>query len=163
MSDRHKETNKSQRVSQSRIQIIFQLPHTHSHLPRPPQQAGLQPPWQPAVEGSHRLGKGQPDATPRKPRPNMTSVCGLSGWLWCSRLMRMKVTGRTFITAILRYQVSLSNVSGRQDAAAASFNFTESTARMGDRGLAGRCRSTDCQLERALETLGDKEEGALGF
>lgn len=58
--------------------------HTPSGSHRP------EPPWQPAVEGSKRLGKGQPAATPRKPRPTLTSVRGLSGWLWRSRCMEDK-------------------------------------------------------------------------
>lgn len=147
MSDIHDETDESQRVSQSRIQIILQLPHHPP--PHPSLQAGLQPPWQPAVEGNSRLGKGQPDVTPTKPRPNLTSVCGLR---W-SRLMRMKIKGRTFITAVFRYQVSLLNVSGSQDAVAASFSFQRPVLAR-DRGLGGRHRSVDYELERAHRDAG---------
>lgn len=68
--------------------------------------------------------------------------------------MRTKIEGRPFIPAVLRYQVSLSNVARSQDAAAGSFNFTESTGLMGDRGLEGRHQSTDCELEIALRDVG---------
>jgi cytochrome c2 len=45
--------------------------------------------------------------------------------------MRMKIKGRTFIAIVLKNQESLSNVFGRQDATADSFNFTKNTALMG--------------------------------
>lgn len=130
--------------------------------PSCPPSAGLQPPWQPAVEGSRGLGGGQPDAPPRNPRPNWTSVPGLNGWLWCSRLMRMGIKGPAFIAAVLRNQVGLSRVSGSQDAIAGSFDFLKSTSLMGDRSLERGSEAQTVCLQELCRYLGE-EEGALGF
>lgn len=75
--DTHKETNQSQRVRQSGIQII--LPPTHTPLPTPRPhtpfwQTVLQPPqWQPAVEENNGLGKS-PRCDFQKTQANWTSV-----------------------------------------------------------------------------------------
>lgn len=69
--------------------------------------------------------------------------------------MRIKIEGTTFITVVLRYQVSLSNVSRSQDAIAASFNFPENAALIGNKSLAGRRRAQTVSVKECERVLRD--------
>lgn len=133
----------------SRSSCSFPTPtHTPSGSCRP------EPPWQPAVEGSKRLGKGHPAATPRKPRPTLTSVHGLSGWLWCSTLMRIKIEGRTFITVVLRYQrTSQMSLGARMLQQPAS--TLQSTLTQWGTGSWRQIQKPDCGLERGPQRCGE--------
>lgn len=50
----------------------------------------------PAVQGRKRQGRCQTDAAPRKLSPVLTSAPSVSGWLWCSRLVKMEIKETAF-------------------------------------------------------------------
>lgn len=160
MSDIQSKTNQSQRVSQPRVQIILQLP-TPTLTPCGSRRP--EPPWQPAVEEVRGWGKANQLRLPENPGQLwhlfVVSVAGSDA----TRHMRIKTEGRTFITAVLRYQGGPSDVSGSQGAAAASFHSTEHTNPMGDGALRAGTEAELWAWKRPLEMWGDNEEKALGL